>query len=292
MIDPKELWDIIEEVREKNPLVHSITNFVAMNVSANVLLAFGASPAMLHSADEVTEFVRQSDSLVINVGTLDSSSLASMRLAAFTAEEVGCPWILDPVGVGVTFFRQSAILNLVDQSPYVIRGNSSEVATIAKSFYGVSEDTEQKNEKIANLKTQGKGVDSTISSQNALDAAIRITEELQCVVVSTGDVDYITSWDHSSNSSKIVSISNGHPLMAKVTALGCSLTAIIGACLAVEEDPSKASIAGVAYFGIAGEIAAERSQGPGSMQLQILDVIYNLDKDTFIGRAKINDETR
>lgn len=259
-----EIWNTIEAVRKENPLVHNITNFVVMNNSANALLAFGASPAMVHSSDEVEEFVRISKALVINIGTLYSEELASMKLAAQVAMSSGIPWVLDPVGVGATSFRKRAVSELLKFRPTVIRGNASEIISIAGDKMGA-----------------GKGVDSTESSDTALFAAHSLSENQQCAVAITGAIDYVVLGKHR------ISIHNGHPLMPQVTGLGCSLTAIVGACLAVDKDIQRATVAAVSYFGIAGEIAAEESRGPGTLQTKLLDALYSLDRETFLKRARI-----
>ena len=46
---------LIEQVRQINPLVHTITNLVVANDSANGLLAIGASPFMSNTVREVAE---------------------------------------------------------------------------------------------------------------------------------------------------------------------------------------------------------------------------------------------
>ena len=43
-------WQMWQTVRRNNPLIHCITNFVSMDIMANVLLAAGASPAMVMAA--------------------------------------------------------------------------------------------------------------------------------------------------------------------------------------------------------------------------------------------------
>ncbi len=268
---PNEIWNTIETVRKENPLVHNITNFVVMNNSANALLAFGASPAMVHSCDEVEEFVGLSKSLVINIGTIYSEQLKSMKLAAQVAKSACIPWILDPVGVGATRFRRRAVRELLSFAPNVIRGNASEIISIA-------------DDNVAH----GKGVDSTQSSDAALSAAQTLAKAQRCVVAITGAVDYVASSPPNGHDQhNLTSIHNGHPLMSRVTGLGCSLTALIGACLAVNNNAHQATVAAISYFGVAGEIAAEQSNGPGSLQTCLLDTLYTLDRETFLKRARI-----
>ena len=255
---PDEIWTLVTAVRERQPLVHNITNFVVMNNSANALLALGASPAMIHSCDEVEDFVPLSQALVVNIGTLYSDQIAACKLAAMRARTVGVPWILDPVGAGATPYRRAAAEALARLGPSAIRGNGSEILTLARQTQN----------------GQGRGVDSLHGSEAALEAAQRLARETGAVVAVTGAVDYVT------DGRRVAAIDNGHPLMARVTGLGCSATAVIGAFLAVEPDPFAATAAGLAVFGVAGESAAERAAGPGSLQVALLDALYALDEAT------------
>jgi hydroxyethylthiazole kinase len=247
-MSPDVIWTLLTAVRERQPLVHNITNFVVMNNSANALLAVGASPAMIHAPDEVEDFVALSQALVINIGTLYSEQVAACKLAALRATAVGVPWIFDPVGVGATPYRRAAAGALARLRPSVIRGNGSEILTLAQQTPA----------------GQGRGVDSLHGSDSALDAAQRLAEETGAVVAVTGAVDYVLAGE------RVVEIHNGHPLMTRVTGLGCSATA-----------------AGLATFGVAGELAAEQARGPGSLQVALLDALYGLDRATLMARLKI-----
>ena len=267
-MDAERIWALLMAVREKQPLVHNITNFVVMNNSANALLALGASPAMIHSCDEVEDFVALSQALVVNIGTLFSEQIAACKLAVIRAGTVGVPWILDPVGAGATPYRRVAAGALAKLNPSVIRGNGSEILTLAEQARS----------------GQGRGVDSLHGSESALDGARTLARETGAVVAITGAVDYVT------DSERITAIENGHPLMTRVTGLGCSATAVVGAFLAVERDAFAATVAGLAVFGVAGEIAAERAAGPGSLQVALLDTLYALDEGTL--KAKLRATVR
>lgn len=258
------IFKLLAAVRERQPLVHNITNFVVMNNSANALLALGASPAMIHSSDEVEDFVALSQALVINIGTLFSEQIAACKLAAARARAVGVPWILDPVGAGATPYRRAAAAALARLGPSVIRGNGSEILTLAEQTQSGS----------------GRGVDTLHGSEVALDAARKLAATTGAVVAITGAVDYVT------DGQRVATIENGHPLMTRVTGLGCSATAVIGAFLAVEPDAFAATVAGLAVFGVAGELAAERSPGPGTLQVALLDTLYALDEATFVKECR------
>ena len=265
VIDADALWILLTAVRERQPLVHNITNFVVMNTTANALLALGASPAMVHALDEVEDFVAISQALVVNIGTLYSEQIAACKLAALRARAVGVPWILDPVGAGATPYRREAASALTRLRPNVIRGNGSEILTLAQQA------------RVG----PGRGVDSLHGSEAAVEAARTLAAETGAVVAVTGAVDYVT------NGAKMVEIHNGHPLMARVTGLGCSATAIIGAFLAIEGDALAATVAGLAVFDVAGEIAAERAAGPGSLQVALLDALYTMTQSDLAQRLRL-----
>ena len=255
---------ILAAVRAQKPLVHNITNYVVMNNTANALLALGAAPAMVHAVEEVEEFVALSQALVINLGTLSTPWIKAMDKAVVAANAHGIPWVLDPVGAGATALRTDTAADLARLHPACIRGNASEILVVAGA-------TVEKT----------RGVDSTHGSADALAAARALALETGAVVAVTGAVDYVT------DGREVIGLANGHPLMAKVTGLGCTATALIGATLAVEKDRMAAVAAALSFLAIAGEIAAEKSPGPGSLQLHLLDTLHLLDAGMIRARLKI-----
>jgi hydroxyethylthiazole kinase len=264
MIDAGRIAGVLAAVRSRRPLVHNITNYVVMNNTANALLALGASPAMVHALEEVSDFVGTSNALVVNIGTLSTPWVASMKLAVEAANARQVPWVLDPVGVGATRFRNETAADLARMKPAAIRGNASEIMALA----GLSG-------------SRTRGVDSTQSSEAALDAARRLSRETGAVVAVTGVVDHVTDGE------RLVSIANGHEMMTRVTGLGCTATALVGAALAVERDRLLACAAGLVFLGVAGEIAAARSPGPGSLQVHLLDALHALDGQALAVRARL-----
>jgi hydroxyethylthiazole kinase len=256
---------ILEHIRARQPLIHNITNYVVMNNTANALLAVGASPAMVHAIEEVEEFVALSQALVINLGTLSKPWIKSMRIAADAASGRGIPWVLDPVGAGATELRTDTATDLALLfRPACIRGNASEIMVLA----GTTAD-------------KPRGVDSTRASADAIEAARRLAKSTGSIVAVTGAIDYVTDGE------QLIALANGHPLMARVTGLGCTATALAGAALAVEKDRLAAVAAGLSFLAIAGEIAAEKSPGPGSLQVHLLDALHQLDTATIQRRLKI-----
>lgn len=250
-------WDLLSRVRQRAPLVQNITNFVAMDAAANAVLAVGASPAMVHAVEEVSEFVAVADALTINIGTLSAAWVQSMQVAADAAGAQGKPWVLDPVGVGATTFRREVAADLLERRPAIVRGNASEIIALA----GIAQ-------------ARQKGVDSTQSTAEAEASALSLARALDGTVVVTGAVDLVCDGKRS------LRIANGHPLMTRVTALGCALTAVVGAFAAVEKDMLKAAAAATAIFGLAGEIAAQGARGPGSLRVALMDTLHALDERT------------
>lgn len=257
-------WASLQAVRQEAPLVHNITNFVAMEVVANCLLALGASPAMVQAEEEVEDFLNVASALVINIGTLTSGQLAAMRRAATRASALGRPWVLDPVGAGATPYRTRAALELIELVPSVIRANGSEVLALAGTASGPT-----------------RGVDSTHGSDEAVHAAQQLAQASGAVVAVTGAIDRI------SDGERWLTVRNGDPRMTRVTALGCAASAVIGAVLTVERDPLLAAAQGLAIFGLAGEHAAALAAGPGSLRWQIVDRLALLDEQAVLQGVQI-----
>ena len=244
------LWD---QVRQGAPLVHNITNYVVMNNTANALLAIGASPVMAHAEEEVEDMVNIASSLVINIGTLSPQWVSAMKLAMARAKKLGKPIVLDPVGAGATPYRNRVLQELLETAaPTVIRGNASEIMALVAT------------------QRQTKGVDSTDSSLDAIEAGKFLVSKLGCTVCISGAVDIIL------DASRIVHLKNGDPMMAKVTGMGCTATALIGAFCGVTQDAFEATTAAMSILGVAGELAAKQAKGPGSLQLHLLDNLYSM----------------
>ena len=263
-LSAEDLWEDVLSVRAQSPLVHSITNFVAMNFNANMLLALGASPVMAHAIEEVEEMAGISQALVLNIGTLDESWVRAMGMAKKRARSKGVPVILDPVGAGATSYRNHCITELISiDPPNIIRGNASEIMS------------------VAGLSVLTKGVDSSASSDHAIDAAITLARKIDGTVCISGQIDHVID-----GRGRHLTLSNGSPLMTKVTGVGCSATAMIGAFSAVQPDWFRATVAAMAYLGVAGEIAERKTKitggGSGSYQINLLDAVDLLDSEIFI----------
>jgi hydroxyethylthiazole kinase len=244
-------------------LVINVTNYVVMNMTANALLAIGASPVMAHALDELEEMVSMSQGLVINMGTLSDPWVQSMKKAIQVASRRGIPIVLDPVGAGATSYRLRATRELLGCGKVsVIRGNASEIFAISK-----------KSEK------RMKGVDSVACLESAYSAAKDLASALRCTVCVSGKTDLIVSYDDAM--ARTTWLENGHEIMTHVTGMGCVATALTGAFLAVQPDPYQATQSAMAIVGVAGEVAAQLSLGPGSFVPQFLDTLYHLKAKDF-----------
>ncbi|MFV0383788.1 hydroxyethylthiazole kinase [Paracoccus sp. (in: a-proteobacteria)] len=253
---------LLAQMRQTAPLVQNITNFVAMNIMANVMLAAGASPAMVHGHEEAAEFAGLADALSVNIGTASGDWVDAMEGAARAARGHGKPWVLDPVAAGATGFRRQLCARLMQQSPTILRGNASEILAVAGEA------------------ASGRGADTSDPVAAAEDAALRIAREHGMVVAVTGPVDYVT------DGRRIARVANGDAMMPRVTALGCSLTGLVAA-FAVGQDPFDATVAALVCFGVAGEVAAETARGPGSFQVAFLDALHALQPDQLAARARV-----
>lgn len=264
----KKAGELINKVRAEVPLVHCITNYVTVNDVANALLAIGASPIMSDDCHDVEDIVSISKALVINIGTLNERTIASMILAGKKANALHIPVILDPVGAGASAYRNETTKKIIEEVKLtVLRGNLSEV-----SF-------------VAGLEVSTKGVDSSEqdADKDAVAVARSVAKQLNCTVAITGAVDTI------SDGETVLQIENGHPMLSKVTGTGCLTSGLVGAFVAVGENPVYASAAAIAATGIAGELAFAKAgaTGTGSFHIALIDALSQICENTYMEMGKI-----
>ena len=257
---------MLEELRERKPLVHQITNYVVMNETANATLALGALPVMAHAREEVEEMVALAGALVLNIGTLSPHWVEAMLLAGKAANEHGVPVVLDPVGAGATRYRTDTVRRLLDGVKVaVLRGNQGEVAT------------------LVGIEAEVRGVESIGAGSDPADLARTAGRTLGLVASVTGPVDHVSDGD------RVLAVANGHELLAAVTGTGCMSSAITGCFLAVARDrPLEAAAAALAAFGVAAEDAAREANGPGSFHVGLYDALAALEPGTLDARVKIS----
>jgi hydroxyethylthiazole kinase len=242
--------DILARLRTRAPRVHCITNSVAQQFTANVLLAAGAVPSMTISPEEIGSFVAGSDALLVNLGTFDIERRAAINAAIGAAKAGRKPWVLDPVFVERAPPRAQFARDILAQGPAVVRLNTAEFATLSDDDPG--------------------------------DAPARMAKGQATVVALTGGVDRVT------DGTRHAVIANGDPLMGLVTAIGCAGSALVAAALAVETDAFVAASATLTAFGVAGEVAARDVRGPGSFAGALIDALYGLDRATLRQRARVS----
>ena len=256
---------LLEQLRAEPPLVQCITNDVAMSVTANVLLAAGASPAMVADVEEAGEFARIAGALTVNIGTLSAPFLEGARAAIDGAHEAGRPWVLDPVACQATAFRRRASAELKGLRPAIIRANASEILALAGEA------------------SRGQGVDGRDGVALAEEAAGRLARDSGAVIAVTGPEDYVT------DGTRAVRIGGGSYWMPLNTAMGCALTGLCGAFAAVADDPYDAAVGALALFGVAGARAHDSAEGPGSFGWRFLDMLRGVMPAELDAEAKIAD---
>lgn len=267
--------DLLAKVRDEKPLIHHITNYVTVNDCANITLAIGASPVMADDINEVEEMVSMASSLVLNIGTLNERTIHSMLAAGKKANDLNIPIVLDPVGVGATSYRTGTAKRLIKElNISVIKGNISEISTL----YGMDVRTK-------GVDAEERGDASEDDIQTKIEIAKKLAINLNCVIAITGAKDIIT------DGTKVYIVENGDAIMARITGTGCMCTSLIGSYAAVANNPLDAALAGILSMGMAGEIAKEKlsisNKGTGSLKVEIMDSIYNLNKDILVKKGKV-----
>jgi hydroxyethylthiazole kinase len=259
----------LEEVKKSKPLVHNITNYVTVNDCANIILAIGGSPIMADEIAEVEDMVAIASCLVINMGTLNERTVASMIKAGKKANELKKPVVFDPVGVGAGPYRNKSAQKLLNEVEFaVIRGNMSEIKF------------------LSGLAVQTKGVDSVADESGGIEAAKAFAAKMGCVAAVTGKTDIIT------DGQSVCLIENGHQILTGVTGTGCMTSALVGTYCGAIKDYFVAAAAGVMSMGLAGERAQKtlkNDEGIGTFRMRLFDAIYNMSGNNFRqeGRIKI-----
>jgi hydroxyethylthiazole kinase len=241
--------DVFARIRLRAPRVHCITNSVAQQYTANMLLAAGAVPSMTLSPDEIGAFVAGADALLVNLGTFDAERKSAIGVALTAATEHGVPWLLDPVFIERSPARAQFARDLVGRGPAVVRLNGAEFAALT-------------------------------GGEPTADAPTRFAQSHGTIVALTGATDVVADGQRRTE------IGNGHAWMSRVTAMGCAGSALVCAALAVEADAYVATVAALAGFGIAGEVAAQNAKGPGGFAVAIIDALHNLDRAQIRARLK------
>jgi len=262
----REIADTLKDVRERTPLVQAITNYVTINDCANILLSFGASPAMCEAKAEVEEFVNLIGALYINIGTLTEEQEAAAFFAAQKAAQLGKPIVLDPVACGAISRKARFTEELLAKAPVaVIKGNIGEIKFLA-GYQG-----------------KVRGVDSVDDGDGAVEACQSLAREYNTVVAATGQVDVVTDGERT------CLIENGTEMLTLITGAGCMAGALTAATAAVNPDRFVSTAAGILAMGLAGELAAKSLNGilPGTFRMKLFDYIYNMTGDDVLEGGKV-----
>jgi len=256
-----ELEKDIEKIRELKPMVHHITNYVAMNDSANATIAIGASPIMSFAHGEIEDLVSIASSLLINIGTLDEYIIQAAMLALNVAKKNSVPILLDPVGSGATKLRTNTALAIINEGVDVVKGNHGEILSLLGK----------------------EGVVKGVDSKAKIDGEVvrDVAKKINSIVVATGKEDFITDGE------KVYVMCNGTDMLGKITASGCMLGSVIASFMAIQGNYLVAAIEGLACYNIAGELAAEKSEGSGTFKQKLIDELFNIDAKKVFDRLKL-----
>lgn len=260
----EQLKEAFEALQNKCALIHHITNYVTVNDCANVVLAIGASPIMADELSEVEEMVGICDALVLNIGTANERTIASMLKAGKAANAKGIPVVLDPVGVGATMFRRQSVAKPMDTISFsVIRGNMAEIKT------------------IAGLEAKSAGVDSLEEESDGAKIALNLAKKLGCVIAITGKIDVV------SDGILCYTLQNGDMALTQVTGTGCMSTSLIGSFIGASNNAFASALAGILTMSISGELA-EKSKGIGSFHTSLINRIGQMDLRTILERCNVS----
>lgn len=268
---------IIENVREKTPLIHCITNYVTVNDVANILLASGASPIMADDEKDAVDITSICSGLDINIGTLNARTIKTMLKTGIRANALNHPIVLDPVGAGASKLRTSTTFKLIKSIHFdVIRGNISEIKTV----YTGSGKTSGVDANVLDVVTENNLKDS-------VEFAKKLANNLQTIIAITGAIDIVT------DGKKSYVIRNGNAMMSKITGSGCMLTALVAAFICANpEKKLEATACAVSAMGICGQKAYERvkensSLGTGSFRTFLIDEMSLISDKTFEEMNKV-----
>jgi hydroxyethylthiazole kinase len=256
------MTNILSSIKSRKPLIHHITNVVTVSDCAQITRSWGALPIMAYAIEEVAEMVSTASALVLNIGTLQKEQVEAMIKAAVKANQIGIPVILDPVGVGATYFRTESVREILHKAKIaVIKGNPGEISILAGE------------------KGIIKGVESVGDYSQIGKTSLQLGKMYQCVVIASGAKDTV------SDGSQLYQVSNGHPLLANIVGTGCMLTSTVAVFCSVATNYLDASLDAVAAFGLAAELAADKTKQPQSFKQEFMNIVSAMD-DNQLNKGK------
>lgn len=241
--------EIFSKLRHSSPKIHCLTNPVTMQDVANILLAAGGSAVMgqdIHEAADISSFCQGT---LLNTGVPDTAKIDACILAGKTANQLGHPVVLDPVGVGASNFRKQELRRLLHAvHPSAIRCNQEEAVVLCS----ILSDTDAPE-------LHG-GVESALmlSESDVSQIALHTARLYQCTVLVTGNQDVI------SDGTQTRFLTGGDARIRRITGSGCMLSALCALFLAAGIPSFEAvSTAGSLWREVAGE-AGRKSDASGS----------------------------
>lgn len=272
MINLKNLTNLREKIKEKSPLIHAITNPIAINMCANAILGQNALAICAEHPKEVEEIVEISSALSVNLGNITDSRIKSIDLASKKAMEKKIPVVIDLVGVGVSKLRYDFAKNLLEKYPYaLIKGNASEIR------------------KIAGIKASPRGIDvgedDEISEKNItelVNEVKKLSQKYKSSILITGKTDILLGDEN------YYLIENGVSNLSKITGTGCMLTCLISSYTAIT-DIISASLLGLLILEISAELV--NTDKLSSFNISLMDKMATISDEQIIKNARIKKET-
>lgn len=260
--------EICARVRERQALIHCITNPISIHQCANAILAIGARPIMAEHPSEVREITRTADALMLNLGNITDARMQSMKSSMLVAKEKGIPVILDAVGIACSGLRRAFIAELLETGvPTVIKGNYSEIYALQNALY----------------RSSGVDADAAIHADSVCKAAAELARKYGTTILASGKVDIV------GDGTRIARIKNGTPQLSTVTGTGCMLGALCAAFLPLCSG-MEAAVTACAALGICGQLA-RTDRGGGSFMVSLMDALSKFT-DTELEKYKDWEETQ
>lgn len=254
MID--KIIEVRKKLKEKNPLIHSITNPISINQCANAIIGIGGKPIMAEHPKEVKDITVTSSALMLNLGNITDVRMESMEISAKIANEHNIPYMLDAVGVACSELRREYAYNLIEKySPAMIKGNYSEINALYYSDYT----------------SEGVDTDLSLSAENISKVAVELSKKYNAVILASGKIDIIT------DGNKVVYVKNGTSQLSCITGTGCMLGALCTGYLAVERG-IEAAVTACVVMGISGEKSVT-DKGNGTFMVNLLDNVSTLSDE-------------
>lgn len=246
----RSIRDIRQTLKERQPLVHCITNPISINQCANAILAVGARPMMAEHPQEVREITETAGALMLNLGNITDARLTSMQISAQTAAQRGIPILLDAVGIACSKLRRDYVCEMLKTvMPTVIKGNYSEINALYHETY----------------RSSGVDADAALDARALDEVAVALSRTYHTVILASGKVDIVT------DGRKLIHVKNGTPQLSGITGTGCMLGALAAAYLSVQPDLS-AAVTACVVLGACGQLA-ETDRGSGSFMVGLMDAL-------------------